>query len=68
MTAPAHTRELPKCPVCESTSKRCKRPSGHEADTWHVAREDELAQLCRCETCIAWLTRRGLVATKTPSR
>lgn len=50
--------EIPKCPVCESTSKRCKRPSEHEATQWHVEREDALAKLCGCAVCKAWLKRR----------
>jgi hypothetical protein len=27
-----------ECPDCHSTAVRCKRPSGHEAASWHKAR------------------------------
>jgi hypothetical protein len=37
--------ELPACPECGSTASRCRRPSGHEAQEWHVARELLLAPL-----------------------
>jgi hypothetical protein len=28
----------PECPTCKATGKKCKRPSGHDAPEWHVAR------------------------------
>ena len=34
------------CPRCASTSSRCRRPSGHEADAWHVERAAAFEQLC----------------------
>lgn len=37
--------ELPACPTCGSTASRCRRPSGHEATEWHVARELVFAPL-----------------------
>lgn len=49
-----------KCPVCGSTAKSCKRPSGHDAMTWHLAREDAQARLCGCDICQEWLRHRGL--------
>lgn len=36
-TIEPHLDEIP-CPRCGSTVKRCWRPSGHEADGWHVER------------------------------
>lgn len=32
---------LPACPDCGSHTKRCKRPSGHDAAEWHAARVEE---------------------------
>ena len=37
--------ELPPCPDCKATGKRCKRPSGHEAAEWHKDRRDALDRL-----------------------
>lgn len=34
-----HLYEL-ACPTCGSTARRCRRPSGHEAQTWHQSRVD----------------------------
>lgn len=58
---PLHVSGTPTCPTCGAPGMRCLRPSGHEADRWHVAREDALAELCRCtDVCIPWLRSRGL--------
>jgi hypothetical protein len=55
----------PPCPDCKSTRNRCIRPSGHEADAWHLAREDALAKLCRClGVCDPWLARRAASAAR----
>lgn len=34
------------CPRCASTSSRCRRPSGHEADAWHAERAAAFEELC----------------------
>jgi hypothetical protein len=34
------TYELPACPSCGATARRCKRPSGWEAAEWHVSRAE----------------------------
>jgi hypothetical protein len=37
--------EYPICPQCGAKGARCRRPSGHQADEWHIAREYLLAPL-----------------------
>ncbi len=49
-----------ECPVCYSTRKRCKRPSGHAASEWHAARDDAYAARCGCPGCANWLELREL--------
>lgn len=29
---------FPECPTCHSRTKKCKRPSGHDASHWHADR------------------------------
>ena len=58
---------LPTCPTCGATGKRCKRPSEHEAAEWHVEREDALAaQFPNCPGCAAWLQLRAQGVTPSP--
>ena len=63
--------ELPACPDCGSTASRCKRPSGHEADEWHIAREKIFAPMvgwpnwkpgdeCNSSECKAAAARAGI--------
>ena len=52
------TDKLPKCPVCGSEGKKCKRPSEWDAANWHVEREDLMAELCGCALCREWLKSR----------
>lgn len=54
-----HVPVTPECPVCHAWGKRCKRPSGHDAANWHVAREDEAAKACGCPDCKGWLRGRA---------
>ena len=52
------------CPDCKSKTKRCKRPSGHDATYWHKSREDAFARLNPdCPGCRAWLTLRAAELT-----
>lgn len=55
-----------RCPVCGSTARRCKRPSGHDAAEWHREREDAeaLANRDHCLGCAWWLTE--LAAGRDP--
>ena len=53
-------RKYPTCPMCASTSKKCKRPSGHDATQWHIEREHVQALLCRCRICLDWLAKYGI--------
>ena len=59
---------LPKCPKCGATGRRCLRPSGHEAMSWHIEREDVAALECMCGICVAWLERRGKLPVVMPPR
>lgn len=63
---PQRVSAVPPCPVCGATGRRCRRPSGHDADTWHVEREDAMAALVadECPGCAWWLAERA--AGRTP--
>ncbi len=43
-TVEPHVSEIP-CPRCKSTGIRCQRPSGHDADSWHIERFEELDRI-----------------------
>ncbi len=43
-TVEPHLSEI-RCPRCRSTSARCQRPSGHDAESWHVERFEELDRI-----------------------
>jgi len=34
------------CPDCGATGTRCRRPSGHDAASWHEARREAFEALC----------------------
>jgi hypothetical protein len=45
-----------RCPDCRSTARTCKRPSGHDAQTWHNARWAEYERVTAARAAAGDLT------------